>query len=155
MSNFFDDKKYPNDPRPDSLIDKHKKRIIDKEKERLKNIHIDVEGQSEDALQQKCIFWFHNTYPKLRGLLFAVPNGGARDGKQGKLLKLTGVVSGVSDLMLLYNGRPYCIELKKDEEASLSPKQKKWRDKVEKQNIDYYRIDTLFEFQTLIKNLIG
>mgnify|MGYP000046985433 FL=1 len=69
----------------------------------MKNIEKDVLGQSENALQQKCYFWFHNTYPEYRGLLFAVPNGGKRTKREAKTLKLTGVVSGVSDMIFLFN----------------------------------------------------
>ena len=55
--------------------------------------------KSEDQIQHECYKWFHNTYPHLRGLLFAVPNGGARSALQGKIFKMTGVVAGVSDML--------------------------------------------------------
>jgi hypothetical protein len=61
--------------------------------------------KSEDRIQQECYRWFHNTYPELRGLLFHVPNGGKRDGREAKKLKTMGVVPGVADLIFLYNGR--------------------------------------------------
>jgi len=121
----------------------------------MTNIHIDVQGQSEDALQQKCVFWFHNTYPLLRGLLFAVPNGGDRGGKQGKILRLTGVVSGVSDLILLYSGSAFMIELKKDDTKLLQKNQKAWRDKVQEQGFIYLKITSLASFKTIIKTLIN
>jgi hypothetical protein len=77
-----------------------------------KDMHTDVPGQSEDALQQKCYVWFWNTYPHLRGLLFAVPNGGTRNAREAKKFNLTGLVSGVSDMILLYNKEAILIELK-------------------------------------------
>ena len=45
--------------------------------------------KSENRIQQECYMWFHNTYPEYRGLLFAVPNGGARSAIEGKLFKQT------------------------------------------------------------------
>lgn len=120
----------------------------------MKDIHIDVPGQSEDALQQKCIFWFHNKYPDLRGLLFAVPNGGARNGKQGKTLRLTGVVAGVFDLMLLWHGRAWCLELKNEVWKELSEPQEKWCKKITSQGIYSARITSLSEFKCIIKEIM-
>jgi hypothetical protein len=120
-----------------------------------KNINIDIIGQSEEALQQKCCFWFHNTYPNLRGLLFAVPNGGARSAKEGKALKLTGVVSGVSDLILLYKQKAYMIELKTMQKNSKqSVNQLIWAEKVKEQGFNYNLVRSLDEFQELIKTII-
>jgi len=120
----------------------------------MKNIHTDVIGQSEDALQQKCYFWFWNNYPHLRGLLFAVPNGGARDGKEGKKLQLTGVVPGVSDLILLYRTQAYLIELKKDKKAKQRKHQKEWQKEVEHQGFTYFVVRSLVDFKRLIKTLV-
>ena len=118
-----------------------------------KDITKDIKGQSEDALQQKCIFWFHNTYPSLRGLLFSVPNGGVRNAREGKKLKQTGVVSGVSDLILLYDGKANLIELK-TEIGSQSKNQKDWQRKVEMQGFSYYLIRSLVDFKLLITGVI-
>ena len=94
------------------------------------DITMDVQGQSEDALQQKCYTWFWNTYPHLRKLLFSVPNGGTRDTREAMKMKLTGLVSGVSDLIFLYNSKAYLIELKKDEFAVQSKNQIDWQKRV-------------------------
>ena len=40
--------------------------------------------------------WFNLKYPKLKGQLFAVPNGGRRDTVTGGKLKAEGVTAGVS-----------------------------------------------------------
>lgn len=137
-------KKYPNDLRSDSIIDKERQ---------MKDIHNDTLEQSEDALQQKCIFWFHNDYSNLRGLLFSVPNGGARTSKEGKRMKLTGVVPGVSDLILLYKTQTYLIELK-IKRGNQSSVQKNWQEKVECQGFNYFIITSLTEFRRLINQLI-
>jgi hypothetical protein len=54
----------------------------------------------ESKLQQACVKWFRLQYPMYARLLFAIPNGGARDKVTGSLLKAEGVVAGVPDLML-------------------------------------------------------
>tara|TARA_R110002096_G_scaffold282797_1_gene476777 strand:- start:2412 stop:2774 length:363 start_codon:yes stop_codon:yes gene_type:complete len=119
----------------------------------VKDIHTDVIGQTEDALQQKCVFWFHNEYPNLRGLLFSVPNGGFRTNREGGKLKQTGIVSGVSDLILMVSGKTYCLELK-IEKKKQSPTQIEWQAKVEKQGFDYSVIRSLLEFKSKIREII-
>jgi len=72
---------------------------------------------AEDKLQFECVKWFRYQYPELKKLLFAVPNGGSRNQMEAHKLKMTGVVAGVSDLILLvqkYNCGigAVCIEMK-------------------------------------------
>ena len=63
----------------------------------------------ESKLQQTCVKWFNYQYMELRGCLFSVPNGGARDAVTGRILKLEGVVSGVSDFILLVPNKYHLI----------------------------------------------
>lgn len=114
----------------------------------------DIKGQSEEALQQKCYYWFHNNYPDLRGLLFHIPNGGSRSSSEGKKFKLVGVIPGVADLCFLYNSQAYFIELKKDAFSKQSKKQKDWEDKVSSQGFFYEVIYSLIDFQTLIQTIV-
>lgn len=109
--------------------------------------------ESEDRLQQKCFIWFWNTYPKLRKTLFAVPNGGARSAREGALFKETGVVAGVSDMILLHNERGYCFEMKTVVGVQ-SIKQKEWEAIIKKQNVPYYIVRSLTEFKNLITAII-
>ena len=70
----------------------------------------------EHRIQSACVRWFRLKYPKLKNVLFAVPNGGRRDAITGARLKEEGATSGVSDLILLKSNRFYgglCIEMKK------------------------------------------
>jgi len=120
----------------------------------MKDIHIDVKGQTEDALQQKCIFWFWNTYPHYRRLLFSVPNGGLRDGKTAKTMNLTGLTKGVSDLILLKNNRAYLLEAKKDKKASQSKEQKSWQALVEREGFNYQIFRSLHEFKVIIMQIM-
>lgn len=117
------------------------------------DINKDVQGQSEDALQQKCYFWFWNAYPNKRGLLFAVPNGGHRSKMEAKRLKMTGVYSGVSDLIFLNNGESHMIELKKDEYATQSKNQIDWEKLVTNEGFKYYVVRSLTEFKKLINQI--
>lgn len=56
---------------------------------------------SEHQHQVAVIEWFGLQYPKLNGLLFAIPNGGLRNVVVAKKLKAEGVRPGVSDLFLM------------------------------------------------------
>lgn len=72
-------------------------------------------NQEEHKLQVSCVKWFRLQYPKYSSLLFSIPNGGARNIIVAKKLKSEGVVSGVSDLILLIPNNNYyglCIEMK-------------------------------------------
>jgi hypothetical protein len=109
---------------------------------------------SEDRIQQECYLWFHNTYPKLRGLLFAVPNGGSRSIIEAKKFKLTGVVPGVSDMLFMYAGKTYCLELK-TEKGYQSKKQKIWQDTVTKQGFIYLIVRDLNVFKDIIETILN
>ena len=109
--------------------------------------------KSEDERQHECYIWFHNTYPNLRGCLFAVPNGGARSALQGKIFKMTGVVPGVSDMIFLYNKVAYLLEFKTDIGIQ-SPKQIAWQKTMEKQGFAYFIIRDLNLFQQIIKSIV-
>lgn len=72
-------------------------------------------SDEEHQIQCACVRWFSYQYPKLKGRLFAVPNGGKRSMKTASEMKAEGVVSGVSDLILLKKNRAYSallIEMK-------------------------------------------
>jgi len=109
--------------------------------------------QSEDAFQQQCRIWFHNAYPEFRGLLFHVRNNSAskRDGAYWKEL---GVVPGVADLLFLYGGNVYCIELKTPH-GYQSPAQIKWEKLVVSQRISYSIVNSIELFKSTIKKIIG
>lgn len=67
----------------------------------------------ESQIQKDCVTWFRLQYPKIGRLLFAVPNGGARNAKEAAIMKGEGVTAGVADLILLYPSGGFhslCIE---------------------------------------------
>tara|TARA_R110000796_G_scaffold251460_1_gene382916 strand:- start:355 stop:690 length:336 start_codon:yes stop_codon:yes gene_type:complete len=104
---------------------------------------------SEDRLTQECYLWFHAQYPDFRSLLFHVPNGGARNAREGAKMKTMGVTRGVSDFIFLWKGRAFFIELK-----TLSGTQSKdqliWEEDVKLHGFDYYIIRTLTDFKKTI-----
>lgn len=79
---------------------------------------------SEEKIQSNCFLWFWNTYPEYRGLLFHVPNGGKRNSREANKLKAMGVVPGIPDLLFLWKGITYYIEMK-NATGELSPDQKR------------------------------
>lgn len=89
-------------------------------------------SDEEHRIQCECVRWFGLRYPKLKGRLFAVPNGGRRDETTAAKLKAEGVVAGVSDLILLKSNRYYgalLIEMKK-ENGRQSKSQQLWESLV-------------------------
>jgi len=110
--------------------------------------------KSEARIQQECVIGFHNKYKDLRGCLFAVPNGGARSITEGNLLKKTGVVPGVSDLILLYNKRAWLFELK-NALGHQSVYQKKWQKLMESQGFRYMIYRDSNSFMNIIDKIIN
>lgn len=94
-------------------------------KQKKKQKHND----EEHHIQCACVKYFNLKYPKLKGRLFAVPNGGRRDAVTGGKLKDEGVTAGVSDLILLKSNRDYgalLIEMKTPV-GRQSDSQKEWQ----------------------------
>lgn len=93
----------------------------------------------ESRIQQACVKWFRYQFPHFARLLFAVPNGGARNAVTAAILKGEGVVAGVADLLLLVPNRHYhglCIEMK-TRTGRQSDNQKEWQKEVESQGYKY------------------
>lgn len=88
-----------------------------------------LDAMSENKIQAALIKEYRNRYglrhhsPRL--LMFHVPNGGARNKAEGVQLKAMGVMSGVSDLCLIRDGRTLWLELKA-EGGMISDEQKEF-----------------------------
>lgn len=107
-------------------------------------------------MQAQAVKWFNLRYPHLRGLLFAVPNGGARSAKTGAVLKREGVVSGVSDLLLLVPNKEYhgiCLEAKTSK-GKQTDNQKKWQEAVERNGYRYVVFHSVGEFIDAIEDYL-
>lgn len=79
-------------------------------------------GNLETKLQISVINYIRMAFPDV--LVFAVPNGGKRSMIEAAMMKKMGVLAGVSDLLLFWNGGYGAIELKRpDKTAYMSPTQ--------------------------------
>lgn len=103
----------------------------------------------EDFLQQKCVIWFKNNYQiHGKGLIFSVPNGGSRNVVEAKNLKATGLMPGVSDLIVLIDNKVLFIELK-TKKGIQSEKQKEFENKVKALNQNYHLIRDFEGFKSI------
>lgn len=88
---------------------------FDEFRRRFNNHMRKPQSDEEHRIQVACVRWFRLKYPHLFARLFAVPNGGRRDGITGARLKEEGVLAGVADLILLVPNADYhalLIEMK-------------------------------------------
>jgi len=112
---------------------------------------------TESKLQQEIFQWFQNTYclkhhdPRL--CIFSVPNGGTRNKLEAITLKATGLLPGVSDLIVILPGKVLFVELK-TEIGIQSQVQKDFESRVTALGQSYYLIRSLPQFQQLINDLI-
>lgn len=108
--------------------------------------------QLESKMQIGCVTWFRTCHPRYARLLFSVPNGGMRNAGTARRLKAEGVVSGVSDLILLMPNSEYhglCIELKTNK-GRQTANQKSWEQDVQKQGYQYIVVRSFDEFVSAI-----
>lgn len=66
-----------------------------------------------DLALPRTAFWFHP------------PNGGRRLGVDGAILRRLGVKAGVPDLIIIHDGRIFCIELKAGAHSKLTEPQRR------------------------------
>lgn len=114
-------------------------------------------ADDEHKIQCACVKWFRLKFPKLRNILFAIPNGGRRDAVTGAKLKEEGATSGVSDLILLKSNRFYgglCIEMKKPG-GYQSPAQKEWQKDAESNGAKYVVCRSLDEFMKVVTDYLN
>lgn len=120
-----------------------------KEAQKVKPTYRVKPKDEEHKLQCYCVKWFRYNYPKMMHNLFAVPNGGRRDAITGAKLKEEGVLSGVSDLILLKSNRFYgalLIEMK-TKNGVQSDNQKKWEQKIAADGYKYVVCRSIEEFR--------
>ena len=109
----------------------------------------------ESRIQAACVRWFNFQYPDYRGLLFAVPNGGARNAATGRILKAEGVVAGVADLLVPIVGHnALCIEMK-TEKGRQQASQKEWQEKVESAGAKYVICRSFEQFRDIVTDYMA
>jgi hypothetical protein len=111
---------------------------------------------AEERLQFEIVSWFRNTYclnyhsPKF--LIFSVPNDSANPVEQARK-KSTGLMAGVSDLIVLLPGRCLFVEVK-TETGVQSDRQKDFERDVQALGFTYHLVRSLEDFKNLLYNIL-
>ena len=111
----------------------------------------------EHKMQCACVKWFRLEYPKLKDMLFAVPNAARRSARNGEYMKDEGMLPGVADLILLKSNRFYgalCVEMKKPDKYQ-RPVQKEWQNECEAAGNKYVVCRSLDEFMKVVKDYLN
>lgn len=107
----------------------------------------------ENIIQAEIFKWFHNNYclkiHEPQCCIFSVPNGSNRNIKEALMLQSTGLVAGVSDLIVVMPNRVIFVEVK-NEVGKQSDKQIAFESKVKKLGFEYYVVRNLNEFKEKI-----
>lgn len=119
----------------------------------------------ESNIQRQCVAWYRLMYRNYANLLFAVPNGGARNRITASIMKGEGVTSGVADLILMRPNSTHhglCIEMKRDGDKLLgttrgrqSESQREWQRAVEGEGYRYEVCHSLDEFRKVVTDYLG
>lgn len=107
---------------------------------------------SEDSLLSLCHIWVFNNYPELRYCTWHIANERKQSKVQGAIMKSKGVVSGVPDYAINYDGKTLYIEFKSDI-GVLSESQKKVHLALKKQGFTVVVIRTFEEFKIFINEI--
>jgi len=94
-----------------------------------------------------------NEMPETRLCLFHVPNGMNIDARQGAKFKAQGVISGVPDLVFVWQGKTHFIEVK-TKTGVLSKNQKSLHQKWKEQGVEVEVIRTSGEIVDFIKKQV-
>lgn len=106
---------------------------------------------SEDKIQAQIFQYYHNTFClNEKCIIFSVPNGGHRNKAEAMKLKATGLLSGVSDLLINHFGAWHCVEVKEPLKGKQSPEQKRFERIIRGLNTSYDIVYSLDEFKALI-----
>lgn len=110
--------------------------------------------KSEGKTQQEIVMWFRNNYctrmSNPRCAIFSVPNEG-HDVKEQMRKKAIGMMSGVSDLIIVIHGKVLFIECK-DEKGKQSDSQIEFQQIVTNLNQHYKVVRSLDEFKSYIES---
>ena len=110
--------------------------------------------QTEAQIQQEIVVWFRNKYCR-KGLeprycIFSVPN---EAGYKNRQFMLTGMLPGVSDLIIVLDQEVIFVELK-DHKGRQSPKQKEFEKMVLDLGHSYFLVRSLEDFKKTIENIV-
>lgn len=105
--------------------------------------------KSESKIQQEIVMWYRNKFCTIknnpRHLIFSVPNEG-KDIKEQMSKKSTGLLSGVSDLIVVRPEGVYFVEVK-DEKGKQKPNQEAFERTVNEMGYVYLLVRSLEDFK--------
>lgn len=112
----------------------------------------------ENAIQQEIFIYFNNKYclkiHNPRRIIFSVPND-TKDFLELKRKKNTGLLSGVSDLIIITEKASFFLEIK-TETGVQSDSQKDFQQRVESLGYKYFVARSLEDFKTNVEwQIIG
>lgn len=107
---------------------------------------------SENKIQQEIVLWYNNNFclkhHNPRQCIFSVPNDSI-NAIETKRKVNTGLLAGVSDLIILHNGECLFIEVK-TLSGKQSEKQKDFEKIASLQGFKYYLVRSLEDFKKII-----
>ena len=105
---------------------------------------------SEDIIQAEIVKYYHNKYcTKLNALphvIFSVPNGGFRNKREAAKMKSTGLLAGVSDLIVINPDGVFFVEVKTGT-CKQGDSQKVFERKVKDLGGQYFIVISLEDFK--------
>ena len=108
--------------------------------------------KTEAKIQQEICVFFRNNYQRLdKGIIFSVPNERSGGYMAMKDLLLTGLLSGVSDIIVVLKGEVLFIEVK-NHKGKQSANQIKFQKQVENLGFNYYLLRDFKTFKEIIEN---
>ena len=107
--------------------------------------------KSESKIQSEIIIWFRNANLGTNNLIWSVPNESS-NAKEQMYKKSMGLLTGVSDLMCVYNGQLLFIEVKIPT-GKQSDKQLDFERKIKANGYEYVVVRSLEQFQWIIEQL--
>ena len=109
--------------------------------------------KAESRIQAEIVEWFRNEYclkfHKPRYVIYSVPNERKNKRELAGLIA-TGLMGGVSDLVVLLENRSLYIEVK-DDTNTQQPNQREFEAQITALGFKYYIVRSLEEFKNVIK----
>lgn len=112
--------------------------------------------KSENRIQAEIVEWFRNNYclkfHKPRYVIYSVPNERKNKRELAGLIA-TGLMGGVSDLVVLLQNRSLYVEVK-DGNNTQQPNQKDFEKQVTDLGFKYYLVRSLDDFKKIIEKYV-
>lgn len=112
--------------------------------------------KTESKIQQEIIMWMRNKYCTRNAVprcaIFSVPNE-RKDKKELMRMKATGLMSGVSDLIVVVPDKVIFVECK-DAKGRQSDKQKEFENIVSVLGFEYWLVRDLEDFQKKVQKVL-